>query len=202
MALISKPYTFSTGATIVASEHNSDFDTVYNLVNGNIDNANIKANAAIDSSKIGAITAASKISGASMYNLNLIPNTAGTIPNANLPTGILPSGIIVMWSGTIASIPANWYLCDGTNGTPNLTDRFVIGAGNTYAVAATSDGSIPAHTHTIAMRLSANNMGHTINDGAAGTDGAQQTGSMNTGSYGTGTKVIATYYALAYIMKS
>ena len=84
MSLISKPYTFSTGATIVASEHNSNFDTIYNLVNGNLDNTNIKANAAIDSSKIGAITAASKVSGASMYNLQLIPNTSGVVPVANL----------------------------------------------------------------------------------------------------------------------
>ena len=60
----------------------------------------------------------------------------------------IPSGAIVMWSGSIGSIPAGYYLCDGQNGTPDLRDRFVGGAGNTYAVgntggftsAATSSG--------------------------------------------------------------
>lgn len=42
-----------------------------------------------------------------------------------------------MWSGSIGSIPAGYYLCDGQNGTPNLKDRFVVGAGNTYAVGNT-----------------------------------------------------------------
>src|SRR5262245_14075787 len=41
---------------------------------------------------------------------------------------LLPSGVIVMWSGTIATIPSGWFLCDGTNGTPDLRDKFVVGA--------------------------------------------------------------------------
>lgn len=60
------------------------------------------------------------------------------------------TGMIIMWSGSIASIPSGWALCDGTNGTPNLTDRFVIGAGSTYAVNATGgskDAVVVAHTH-------------------------------------------------------
>ena len=62
-----------------------------------------------------------------------------------------PSGGIIMWSGSIASIPSGWYLCDGTNGTPNLKDRMVIGAGNLYVVDATGgskDAIVVAHTHT------------------------------------------------------
>lgn len=63
----------------------------------------------------------------------------------------IPSGVITMWSGSIASIPSGWFLCDGTNGTPNLRDRFVVGAGSTYAVAATggsADAIVVSHTHT------------------------------------------------------
>lgn len=41
-------------------------------------------------------------------------------------------GIICLWGGAIVDIPAGWHLCDGTNGTPDLRDRFVIGAGSTY----------------------------------------------------------------------
>jgi hypothetical protein len=62
-------------------------------------------------------------------------------------------GMIVMWSGSVASIPTGWRLCDGTNGTVDLRDKFVIGAGNGYAVGATggaasvSSGSAGAHSH-------------------------------------------------------
>lgn len=41
---------------------------------------------------------------------------------------IVPSGVIVMWSGTIANIPTGWRLCDGTNNTPDLRNRFIVGA--------------------------------------------------------------------------
>ena len=43
-----------------------------------------------------------------------------------------PPGGIILWSGTIASIPSGWVLCNGSNGTPDLTDRFVIGAGGSF----------------------------------------------------------------------
>jgi hypothetical protein len=49
----------------------------------------------------------------------------------------IPSGSIIMWSGSIGSIPVDYYLCNGSNGTPDLRDRFIIGAGNSYAVGAT-----------------------------------------------------------------
>lgn len=41
---------------------------------------------------------------------------------------VVPSGVIVMWSGANAAIPEGWNLCDGANGTPDLTDRFVLGS--------------------------------------------------------------------------
>jgi hypothetical protein len=46
----------------------------------------------------------------------------------------IPSGVVVMWNNSIASIPAGWYLCDGTNGTPDLRDKFVVCAGGNYIV--------------------------------------------------------------------
>lgn len=81
------------------------------------------------------------------------PNLTGPVlpTQAQLNTPI-PSGVIVMWSGALLSVPAGWVLCDGANGTPNLRDRFVVGAGTTYAVGATggatSSSSAGGHTHT------------------------------------------------------
>ena len=71
----------------------------------------------------------------------------GTIP-ATAPS--LPSGCIILWSGAIGSIPSGYYLCNGQNGTPDLRDRFIIGAGNSYSVGQTggsADSIVVAHTH-------------------------------------------------------
>ena len=69
----------------------------------------------------------------------------------------VPTGAIMMWSGSIASIPAGWALCNGAGGTPDLRDRFVVGAGSTYAVGATggantvtlTTANLPSHSHSI-----------------------------------------------------
>lgn len=77
-------------------------------------------------------------------------NQLGTPGVVNFP------GMIVMWSGTVVNIPAGWKLCNGqgtiSNGTPvpNLMDRFIVGAGNTYPVTTTggSNSSTPVVTVT------------------------------------------------------
>jgi microcystin-dependent protein len=64
-------------------------------------------------------------------------NTLATITAVyNLAQSIvgIPKGVITMWSGAIPNIPAGWALCNGQNGTPNLQDKFIVGAGNEYAV--------------------------------------------------------------------
>ena len=63
----------------------------------------------------------------------------------------LPPGSIILWSGSIASIPTGWYHCNGSNGTPNLQDRFAVNAGGN-CVYGTSGGatSFPfTHTHSV-----------------------------------------------------
>jgi microcystin-dependent protein len=69
----------------------------------------------------------------------------------------IPAGGIIMWSGSIGSIPTGWALCDGSNGTPDLTNRFVVGAGDEYSVddVGGSDAitltvaELPAHHHSV-----------------------------------------------------
>ena len=60
-------------------------------------------------------------------------------------------GMIMLWAGNTFDIPTGWYLCNGANGTPNLVDRFVVGAGSTYAVGATGGSAnavVVSHTHS------------------------------------------------------
>ena len=147
------------------------------------------------------------------------PTFTGTV------TGAIPSGVITMWYGSIASIPSGWYLCDGTNGTPNLRDRFVVGAGTTYAVDATGGSAnaiVVSHTHTATVTDPQHT--HTTNSGVltaqvgngGGIYSGNQIGTLGTiGTIGTGITVanstegssgtnanLPPYYALAYIMKA
>lgn len=63
-----------------------------------------------------------------------------------------PSGVIGIWSGSEAAIPSGWYLCNGSNGTPDLRGRFVVGAGSHYAKGAT--GGTDTVTTTAAITIS------------------------------------------------
>ena len=79
------------------------------------------------------------------------------------------SGMIILWSGNTGNIPTGFVLCDGNNGTPNLTDRFVVGAGAAYSPGATGGSSsvtlstsqLPSHNHSFSGSSSHS---HTINN--------------------------------------
>jgi hypothetical protein len=144
----------------------------------------------------------------------------------------IPTGAILLWSGSIGSIPAGYVLCNGNNGTPDLRDRFVVGAGSTYAVNATggsADSTLPTHTHGATSvvtdpqhnhgtGVAGNNFltvstgGLQIGSGAVGRTDAPTTGSASTGitvaTTNANAGVSATngnlppYYALCYIQKT
>ena len=106
----------------------------------------------------------------------------------------VPSGVIALWSGSIGSIPADWVICDGTNSTPDLRDRFVIGAGSTYAVDATggstTTSAVAAHTHTLSGNTDAS--GNHTHTGSTSTTGNH---SHNARLYGSGSNnPIATFF--------
>ncbi|MSR73246.1 hypothetical protein EXS61_01410 [Candidatus Parcubacteria bacterium] len=68
-------------------------------------------------------------------------------------SGGIPIGGIIMWSGSVANIPSGWKLCNGNNGTPNLSGRFIVGAGVTAPytpnqIGGTRDAVIVSHKHT------------------------------------------------------
>jgi len=149
----------------------------------------------------------------------------GATPPAATP---IPAGAIFLWSGSIGSIPAGYVLCNGSNSTPDLRDRFVVGAGSTYAVNATggsADATLPTHTHVATSVVTDPTHFHaSTNNGAyngLGAGNAMGVGSntpgFNTTSASTGITVATTnanagvsptnanlppYYALCYIMKT
>lgn len=118
-------------------------------------------------------------------NTTQIANT--TFVTAAL-AALIPTGVITLWSGAIAAIPSGWVLCNGANSTPDLRDRFVVGAGTTYAVGATGGANtvtldatmIPAHTHSISAS------GTTGNQSADHTHTFSGSGSANTSAAYTG----------------
>jgi len=145
----------------------------------------------------------------------------------NSLTAVIPSGIIVMWSGVIANVPAGWLLCDGTNGTPDLRNRFVVGAGSTYApgnIGGSANATVVSHTHTASSVVADPGHRHSYTapsgfatGGSFGSSVVDTTVSANTGNATTGITVNTTvnsagssgvnanlppYYALAYIMKA
>lgn len=139
----------------------------------------------------------------------------------------LPSGVILIWSGASSAIPAGWYLCNGTNGTPDLRDRFVVGAGSTYVVGNTGgskDAVLVSHTHTATVTdpghahsttpstqfLRATSGSNGSNSGSNWRNDTLVVNSATTGitvsnstegESGTN-KNLPPYYALCYIMKA
>ena len=104
-------------------------------------------------------------------------------------TNAIPSGIICMWSGESTAIPSGWHLCDGTQNTPDLRDRFIVGAGSTYGVGTTggeathklTTNEMPSHNHGFtgishshtgflsnATAASAGSHTHTMSGGSSG----------------------------------
>jgi len=147
----------------------------------------------------------------------------GTIP-ATTPT--LPTGCIVLWSGAIGAIPSGFYLCNGANGTPDLRDRFIVGAGSSYSVAQTggsADSIVVSHNHTATSTSTVTDPGHihggnvvvggasflyngsgsqsysTVPSAVTGITVATSTTNVAAGTSGTGANN-PLYYALAYIM--
>jgi microcystin-dependent protein len=110
----------------------------------------------------------------------------------------MQKGMILLWSGAIVDIPNGWHLCDGTEDTPDLRNRFVIGAGDTYNLGDT--GGAANHFHT----FTGDSHYHTLeagNDVAAGGDYTEETSSTAVTGTTNESSSLPPYYALAYIMR-
>lgn len=141
-----------------------------------------------------------------------------TFPNINAPVtatpaqlnSAVPTGFIGMWSGSLATIPAGWGLCDGTSGRPDLRNRFIVGAGSGYAIGVTggadvvtlTESNLPAHTHTVSASGTVGNTdlthSHTFT-GSSGTAGAHSHTFRLAADIGDGATLQATSEALTGI---
>jgi hypothetical protein len=128
-------------------------------------------------------------------------DTFGHITNISSASVTIPeafvSGMILLWSGSTGTIPSGWALCDGTSGTPNLTDRFVVGAGNSYAVDATggSNSATPSVTDGIGI---SSNLGVTDNIGVTSGNLAVGVGNLAVANHTLSTAQIPAHTHASY----
>jgi hypothetical protein len=140
-------------------------------------------------------------------NTTQIATTAFVLANA------IPSGLISMWYGTIATIPTGWVLCNGSNGTPDLRNKFVIGAhtdsvgvaystvtGSNTQTGGTKDAGVVSHTHTATSVVTDPSHAHTqigTSPGIAGLEGAGSAAVANTSNTGSAVTGIAVATTIA-----
>jgi len=132
-------------------------------------NGAVTANAGVNSS--GTVTSSGTLAVTGNLTVDGASGTSGQVL-VSAGSGATPtwgdafvSGMIMLWSGSTGSIPSGWVLCNGSNSTPDLRDRFVVGAGSTYSVDATggsatvtpsgtnagtalSTAQLPSHAHS------------------------------------------------------
>ena len=142
------------------------------------------------------------------YNPSTNRLTAGSFAgDGSALTGVesFVTGMIIAWYGNTGNIPTGFVLCDGNNNTPDLRDRFIVGAGSAYSPGATGgskDAVLVSHFHTTENFVGRSNYAEPRNFGV-GTDGnLNSTGNTDTkGEDGTN-KNLPPYHALCYIMKT
>lgn len=112
---------------------------------------------------------------------------------------MLPIGTIVLWFGSLINIPLGWILCDGGGGSPDLRNKFIVGAGDTYAVDGTGGNAVHDHVFTSDGHFHTLGAGGAIGSGAIFADTTDVKTDGGTSEEGS---TLPPYHALAYIMKT
>lgn len=127
---------------------------------------------------------------------------AVTLTGGIVGGGFIPTGGIIIWSGASAAIPTGWLLCNGTSGTPDLRDRFVVGAGSSYAVGAT--GGANTATTGSSGAGSTSTVSVTVSRDGWGTSGGNlnSSTSVQSGRIVVGSGSVETYETLESLRSS
>lgn len=163
----------ATDAALTAHDHAGTYEPVHAhpyaaTSHGHVD-ADIPAGIARDTEVTAAVTAHEAAGNPHpTYATDSDLTTHAGTPHG----GSLPAGLIVMWGGLVANIPSGWVLCDGNNGTPNLTDRFVKGtSGNPGATGGAATHTHAGHTDHAALTHSGATVGnHAVTQPSAHSD--------------------------------
>jgi microcystin-dependent protein len=143
---------------------------------------------------------------------------SGKLTVQNSTSQVIPSGVIVMWSGYKPNIPDGWAECNGQNSTPDLRSRFIVGAGAGSGLSNYDRGStggaethtlkadeMPSHTHRFTIGQANDLNFSTVFGGpfVVGTDDIFAKVQHSTSSQGDGKahENRPPYYALMFIMK-
>ena len=182
--------------------------TTVKITDSNVTNIKLASDSVTTDKIVDSNVTDVKISGMSASKLTgPLPAISGAAL-IGLSPGV-PTGVIAIWSGAIVDIPSGWLICDGTNATPDLRDRFVIGAGSGQAVNATG-GSTSTGAHTLSISQMPSHTHSGLQAGGPRADGDNQknvgSGSTTGATGGSGSHTHAgtlpPFYALAYIMKT
>jgi hypothetical protein len=108
--------------------------------------------------------------------VNTATDNSATLASTEFVHNVMPYGAVIMWYGLKNKIPAGWAICDGTNGTPNLVDKFVVGAsgdfygqipgstitGNNTSTGGTVQSGVVSHIHTAQFTGDAQTLDHSF----------------------------------------
>jgi microcystin-dependent protein len=184
------------------------------------------SNAVITSGNVSNITGANlTLANSSIQNSTATTRNAQDSSTAIATTAfvhsVIPIGVILMWGGSVGTIPAGWQLCNGSNGTPDLRDRFIVGAGTTYTPGNTGGSNsvtldstqLPIHAHGLTGTFTSTAAGqhshtatvtdpghtHSVNAGGTASNQLVNGGTVNLAGSSTGSAVTGIGVSIASV---
>ncbi len=213
MSTITYTNTFADATSMDATKIMENFDDIKDVINNNIEDSNIKNAITLN---VKSVTVSTKITATTITcpkitlgdnsgtyaviikdpsnNVILKIDSSGTMTTTRR-TNLDAVGTIRLWDTSVGgawadnSTSPGWYQCDGNNGTPNLTDKFIRGSGTSGTTGGSDDAVIVSHTHTNSLGNESVAHSHTYSTQTVSTESDSHYHSMmfHSGAPGGGT---------------